>query len=186
MGRHLDGRHPSRLDGQLAQIMLDIIGQRLGIGGTSRSAAPDVIVELGNLVGNAVGHVRAGGNAGVGTEDDASGEGDGDDGGSRGDFAGTEVAGFGRLAVVGAAHCGRGVMVVGEGAHLGLVANRSGPMVSQRRNGTEGCGDESCVACRVLGWPGFVPDFRHLRDQSMLDFSTSRADERGRGGRGRW
>ena len=130
MRRHLDGRHPSRLDGQLAQIMLDVVGQRLGIGGTAGPTAPDVIMELGNLVGDAVGHVRAGGDAGVGAEDDPAGEGDGDDGGSRGDFAGTEVARFGRFAVVGTAHCGRGVMVlVGEGVHLALWQPRA--VVSQ-------------------------------------------------------
>ena len=163
MGRHLDGRHPSRLHGQLAQIMLDVVGQRLGIGGTARPAAPDAIVELGDLVGDAVGHVRAGGDAGVGTEDDAAGEGDGHDGGSRGDFAGTEVARFGRLAVVGVrgGHHG-GCVMVRKGVHIGLLCgNRERWYLREERH-------------RRL-WRavelGFDPDFRHLglRDQQQLD-----------------
>ena len=171
MRRHLDGRHPTRLDGQLAQIMLDVVGQRLGIGGTARPAAPDAIVELGDLVGDAVGHVRAGGDAGVGTEDDAAGEGDGDDGRARGDFAGTEVARFGRLAVVGAAHCGGCVMVVGKGAHLGFAATKQ-----ERWYLKGGTAPKVVESCRVFGFGlGFDPDFRQLRDQQprLEKFSTA-------------
>ena len=152
MRRDLDRRHPSRLDGQLTQIMLDVIGQGLRICRTARSAAPDVIVKLGNLVGNAVGHVRAGGNAGVGTEDDPAGERDGDDGRARGEFAGSEVPGFGRFAVVGTAHGGGsvGMVMVREGAHLeGIQQARA--VVS--RGGTAPKVVES------LGWD-FDPDFR--------------------------
>lgn len=137
MGRHFHRRHPSRLDGQLTQIMLDVIRQGLRIGRTSRSAAPDVIVKLGNLVGNAVGHVGAGGHAGVGTEDDAAGERDGDDGRAGGEFAGTEVPSFGRFAVVGTAHGGGCVVMVGvrEGAHLeGIQASKSGGISREERH----------------------------------------------------
>ena len=168
VGRHLDRRHPAGLDGQLAQIVLDVVGQGLGVGRAAGPAAPDAIVELGDLVGDAVGHVRAGGNARVGPEDDPALEGDGDDGRAGGDFAGTEVAGFGRLAVVGVAgggHVGRCVVVmlvvvvvVREGAHLwrynqtesgGISGGRTAPKV---------------VEFSVLGW-GFDPELRHLRDQ---------------------
>ena len=100
MRRDLDGRHSSRFDGELGQVVLDVVGDGLRVGGTSGAAAPDPIVELGDLIGRAVGHVRAGGDAGVGPEDDAAGEGDGHDGGSGGDFARSEVARFGRFAVV--------------------------------------------------------------------------------------
>lgn len=60
-----------------------------------------MIVELGNLIGGAVGDVRSGGDAGVGAEDGTAGEGDGHDGGSGGEFVGFEVACFGRFAGVG-------------------------------------------------------------------------------------
>ena len=152
VGRHLDRRHPAGLDGQLAQIVLDVVGEGLGVGRAATPAAPDPIVELRNLVGDAVGHVRAGGNARVGPEDDPALEGDGDDGRAGGDFAGTEVAGFGRLAVVGirGGHVGRCVvvmvtLVVREGAHLGRYKQPERALVSQasqiaRWNGTEGCG----------------------------------------------
>ena len=60
-----------------------------------------MIVELRNLIGCAVGNVRAGGDAGVGAEDYAGGEGDGHDGRTGGKFAGFEVAGFGGFAGVG-------------------------------------------------------------------------------------
>lgn len=118
MRRDLDGRHPAGLDGELGQIVLDVVGQGLRVGRTSGAAAPDPVVELGDLVRRAVGDVRAGGDAGVSPEDDAGGEGDGDYGGSRGEFARSEVARFGRFAVVAGAH--HGVvrsLVVREGAH---------------------------------------------------------------------
>eukprot|EP00956_Cyclotella_meneghiniana_P006078 scaffold7921_cov68-Cyclotella_meneghiniana.AAC.7 len=101
MSRHLHLGHPARLHGQLSQVMPDVIRQCLGVGRTARSAAPNVIVQLGDLVGGAVGDVGAGADARVGAEDDAVGEGDGHDGGARGEFVGFEIAGFGRFAGVG-------------------------------------------------------------------------------------
>ena len=136
MRRDLDGRHSAGLDGQLGQIVLDVVGQGLRVGRTSGAAAPDSVVELGDLVRRAVGDVRAGGDAGVGPEDDAGGEGDGNDGGSRGEFARSEVARFGRFAVVAGAHHGIvGSLVVREGAHCIGRVNTGRPSkvpVSQR------------------------------------------------------
>ena len=141
MRRDLDGRHSSRFDGELGQVVLDVVGDGLRVGGTSGAAAPDPIVELGDLIGRAVGHVRAGGDAGVGPEDDAAGEGDGHDGGSRGDFARSEVARFGRFAVVaGAGSTHHGLV---EGAHWTRryrEAKQSTGISKERRNGPEGCG----------------------------------------------
>jgi len=58
-----------------AEVVLHDIGHGLRIGRRARPAAPDSVVHLGQLVGHAVGDVGAGGGAGVGAEDDASGEG---------------------------------------------------------------------------------------------------------------
>eukprot|EP00985_Skeletonema_marinoi_P002880 scaffold1177_cov100-Skeletonema_marinoi.AAC.2 len=81
--------------------MPHIIRKRLRIRRRSRAAAPNMIVELGNFITGAVGDVCAGGDAGVGGEDDALVELDCHDGGACGEFAWFEVAGFGGFAGVG-------------------------------------------------------------------------------------
>ena len=60
-----------------------------------------MIMELGNFITGAVGNVGAGGDARVGTKDDALVEFDCHDGGPCGEFAWFEVAGLGGFAAVG-------------------------------------------------------------------------------------
>jgi hypothetical protein len=65
VGRHLHLRQPAGLDGELREEVTDVVRQSLRVGRGSRTAAPDVIVELRDLVGGAVGDVGSGGYAGV-------------------------------------------------------------------------------------------------------------------------
>lgn len=81
--------------------MPHVIRQGLRVGRTTRATTPDVIVELGDFIARSVGDVGAGGDAGVGAEDYAAGEGDGHDGCARGEFVGFEVARFGGFSGVG-------------------------------------------------------------------------------------
>mmetsp|Transcript_5635 Transcript_5635/g.10191 ORF Transcript_5635/g.10191 Transcript_5635/m.10191 type:complete len:209 (-) Transcript_5635:48-674(-) len=97
---HLHLRRTSGLDGELRQVMADVIRQCLGVGGGARAAAPNVIVQLGDFVGSAVSDIGAGGYAGVGAKDDASIELHRHDGCTRRDLAGFEMACLGRLASV--------------------------------------------------------------------------------------
>lgn len=82
------------VDGVLAHVAGDDLGEGLSISGGARSAAVDVVEELGELVGDAVDDVGAGGGAGVSGEDDTAIVGDGDNGGTE------VVATAGLLAVV--------------------------------------------------------------------------------------
>mmetsp|Transcript_18634 Transcript_18634/g.53566 ORF Transcript_18634/g.53566 Transcript_18634/m.53566 type:complete len:220 (+) Transcript_18634:205-864(+) len=96
MGGRLDGRGPTGFDGQLAQIMADVVRKGLGVGGTAGAADPDPIVDLGDLVGDADGDVGARRCPGVGSHDDSAVERYGHDGGTGGMLPWLEVVGVGR------------------------------------------------------------------------------------------
>lgn len=49
-----------------AELVLDDVGDGLSICGGARAAAPDGVVDAGQLVGHSVGDVCAGGGSGVG------------------------------------------------------------------------------------------------------------------------
>ena len=113
MGGDLHGGGAPRLHCQLSQIVLDVVGEGLGVGGRPGAAAPDPFVDLGNFIRHAVGNVCACGNARVSPHDDAALERDRHDGRPRRHLVRAEVAGLGRFAV----ECGlyRMLSVLGVG-----------------------------------------------------------------------
>mmetsp|Transcript_41383 Transcript_41383/g.50332 ORF Transcript_41383/g.50332 Transcript_41383/m.50332 type:complete len:245 (-) Transcript_41383:154-888(-) len=93
----------TRFDTDLTQIMLHVIGQSLSIRSTPTATTKNPIVKLHNFICGTIGNVSTRGDPSVGPEDDATREGDGHDGGSRGDFPRFETR-----VVVG--DCGLGKM----------------------------------------------------------------------------
>ncbi len=65
MGGDLHFRETTGLDGELRKEVTDVIRECLCVGRGSRSAAPDMIVKLRDLVGGAIGDVGSGGDSGV-------------------------------------------------------------------------------------------------------------------------
>jgi len=65
VGGDLDFRRTTRLDGELGEVVTDVVCEGLRVGGRSGTAAPDVVVELGDFIGRAIGDVRSGGDATV-------------------------------------------------------------------------------------------------------------------------
>ena len=63
MGGHLHLRGAAGLDGELGEVVTDVVGQCLRVRGRSGPAAPDVIVQLGDFIGGAVGNVCSRGDA---------------------------------------------------------------------------------------------------------------------------
>lgn len=77
-----DGALLVGVEGVLAHVARNNLGEGLRVRGGAGAAAVDVVEELGELVGHAVDDVRAGGGARVSGKDDASVVRDGDDGGA--------------------------------------------------------------------------------------------------------
>lgn len=59
------------VDAVHVQVVLDNVCNGLGVCGGTGSAAPDGVVHLGELVGDTVGNVSAGGGSAVCAEDDS-------------------------------------------------------------------------------------------------------------------
>ncbi len=60
MGGYLHLGKSSSLNGKLGEVVFDIVGQGLCVGGGAGAATPNVIVKLGNFVRGSIGHVGAG------------------------------------------------------------------------------------------------------------------------------
>ena len=65
MGGYLHLGESSSFNGKLGEVVSDVVGQGLCVGGRARTATPNVIVKLGNFVRGSIGHVGASGDARV-------------------------------------------------------------------------------------------------------------------------
>lgn len=83
MRRHRHTRRSARLDFVRLQVILYIVRQGLAVGSTSTATGVNVLGKLRNLVRDAVGNVRAGGDARVGAQNDAALKGNGHNGRAR-------------------------------------------------------------------------------------------------------